>query len=116
MRWGVVSDNIVEGMANEKDYTPKWWLYAKNLFYLWKEEKTSLTKATESINNNQFLFDDEYCSEKLKNSLIELEIFYRWIESYQTEDLTQEERQIVKYLRNHPDRVEEILKRIKAEK
>ena len=70
-----VIQNIVEVMSNEKDYTSKWWVYATNLFYLWKEEKPSLGEATQKINNNQFLFEDGYCSEELKNRLIELEIY-----------------------------------------
>lgn len=62
-----VIQNIVEVMSNEKDYTSKWWVYATNLFYLWKEEKPSLGEATQKINNNQFLFEDGYCSEDIEN-------------------------------------------------
>ena len=42
----------------------------------------------------------------------EEEEFYRWIKSYQSDELTLEEKQIVEYLRNHPERVDEILKKI----
>ena len=118
-----VIQNIVEVMSNEKDYTSKWWVYATNLFY--SSEEYQLTDSEfECYHIDETKYDSRYL-EAVGIDFLEVEEefamydvegeeeeFYRWIKSYQSDELTLEEKQIVEYLRNHPERVDEILKRI----
>ncbi|KIR01209.1 hypothetical protein P261_00023 [Lachnospiraceae bacterium TWA4] len=41
------------------------------------------------------------------------EEFYDWVNSYRDDTLSEEEEQIVTYLRNHPERIEKILKKVR---
>jgi len=73
----VVIDNLITSMGKETDYTELWWKCAFDLFKLCRENEVVLnaTKATENIDNNCFLFLDDYCDYSLKVKLIQNGVF-----------------------------------------
>lgn len=73
----VVIKDLLKKMSQEKDYTSKWWKYAYDLLKIWNPEKfnDSLSEATSGIDNNSFLFCDDYCDTELKKKLIKNGVF-----------------------------------------
>ncbi|SEM19654.1 hypothetical protein SAMN04487770_12847 [Butyrivibrio sp. ob235] len=73
----VVIDDLIKKMSYEDDYTDVWWTYAYDVFRLWNQDKfnSALSEATARINNNSFLFLDDYCDNSLKKKLLEHGIF-----------------------------------------
>ena len=73
----VVINELVDRMRNETHYTATWWECAFDVYGLWEQGKTriSLRDATSSMNNDSFLFRDEYCPPKLREQLIRFGVF-----------------------------------------
>ena len=73
----VVIDNLITRMRKETDYTEMWWKCAFDLYQLWRENAfvINTAKATENIDNNCFLFLDDYCDYSLKERLLQFGVF-----------------------------------------
>jgi len=72
----VVRD-LIKRMSSEENYSDLWWTCAYDVFRLWKpgEFDSEMKKATQSMNNNCFLFDITYSGYVLKDDLIKAGIF-----------------------------------------
>lgn len=72
-----VIKDLLEKMSMETDYTDQWWTYAYDVFTLWRKEdfNSSLEKATEGMQNDRFLFEENEYSDSLKQRLLEYGVF-----------------------------------------
>ncbi len=73
----VVVNDLIQRMRAETDYTELWWTCAYDVFRLWHPDSYiyNMSVATESIDNDYFLFDESYAGWRLKNELIKYHIF-----------------------------------------
>ena len=73
----VVVNDMIREMSKETDYSSRWWSLAYDVLKLWDPQKIqgSLSDATSKIDNNYFLFLDEYCDSDLRERLIKYGVF-----------------------------------------
>ena len=72
-----VIKDLLEKMSKESEYTKEWWTYAYDVFTLWNVQdfNSSLSKATENMANNSFLFLENTYTRALKDRLIQFNVF-----------------------------------------
>ena len=72
-----VIKDLLRQMSKETEYTEYWWTCAYDIFKLWKPDafNDNMTEATESMNNNSFLFVSDYMGDILKDDLIRHGVF-----------------------------------------
>ena len=72
-----VIKDLLRQMSKETEYTEYWWTCAYDIFKLWKPDTFSanMMEATESMNNNSFLFVPDYTGYRLKDDLIRHRVF-----------------------------------------
>lgn len=72
-----VIKDILDKMGEETEYTKEWWMYAYDVFKLWNVQdfNSSLSKATQSMNNNSFMFLEDSYAWKIKEKLVNFSVF-----------------------------------------
>lgn len=73
----VVIDAILDEMQHISDYSDDWWQGARDIYKLWNRQNSSSSfkRATRSIANNYFLFEEDYCDTAHKNMLLNLQVY-----------------------------------------
>ena len=72
----VVVNDILGKMSELTDYTDEWWQSAADIYQLWNRNRNGINMrcATSHINNDYFLFQESYCDDKHKESLLKLNV------------------------------------------
>ena len=72
-----VIKDLLTRMSKETQYSEYWWICAYDVYKLWNPGSfnVNLAKATESMNNNGFLFIQNYSGYKLRDDLIKYNVF-----------------------------------------
>ena len=70
-----IIDDLLKKMSEETEYSSQWWLWAYDLFKLWKEnDYSSLKKATINMKNKSFLFLKKSYSWHLRDKMLEYNV------------------------------------------